>query len=96
MDALLPIIIQAVTGIIAGEAVGAAFKQAAMSHVAKIISGAVGGVGGGAILGGLLGDPATAGAMGGMLGDAVGGLLGGGVLTAIVGAIMGGMNKRSA
>ena len=32
MDALLPIIIQAIAGIIGGQAVGAAVKQAAMSQ----------------------------------------------------------------
>lgn len=40
MEALLPIIVQAIAGIVGGEAVGAAFKNAAMSHAAKIISGA--------------------------------------------------------
>jgi hypothetical protein len=50
METLIAIIVQAVTGIIGGEAVGAAFKQAAMGHAAKIISGAIGGIGGGALL----------------------------------------------
>lgn len=89
MEALLPIIVQIVTGVIGGEAVGAAVKQAAMGHVGKILSGAIGGLGGGAILAGLGGD----GALGGLLGDAVGGVVGGGVLTAIVGAVMGAMKK---
>ena len=94
MDALLPIIVQAITGIIGGQAVGAAVKQAAMSQLPKILSGAIGGVAGCQILGSLMGDPATAGALGGLLGDAVGGVAGGGILTAIVGAVMGAMNKR--
>ena len=38
MEALLPIIIQVVTGIIGGQAVGAALKQVDMSQVIKIIS----------------------------------------------------------
>jgi hypothetical protein len=100
METLIAIIVQAVTGIIGGEAVGAAFKQAAMGHAAKIISGAIGGIGGGALLssltGGAAADPATAGALSGMLGDVIGGVGGGAILTAIVGAVMGGMNKSSA
>ena len=46
---------QVITGSLAVEAVGAAFKQAAMRQLVKILSGAIGGVGGGAILGNLLG-----------------------------------------
>lgn len=98
MEALLPIIIQIVTGVIGGQAIGAAFTQAAMGQLPKILSGAIGGVGGGAILGSLLGggaDPATAGALSGVLGDAVGGVGGGAILTAIVGAVMKAMNKSA-
>ena len=47
MNTLLPIIIQIVTGIIGGQAVGAAIKQAAMGQLPKILGGAIGGVGGG-------------------------------------------------
>ena len=85
MDALLPIILQAITGIIGGQAVGSALKQVAMSQLPKILSGVIGGVAGGSILSALGGD---AGALGGMLGDAVGGVGGGAILTAIVGAVM--------
>ncbi len=35
METLLPIIVQVVTGIIGGQAVGAALKQAAMGQLAK-------------------------------------------------------------
>jgi len=77
--------------------VGAAFKQAAMSQLPKILAGAIGGLGGGAILGNLLGggavDPAAGSAMGGLLTDAIGGAGGGAILTAIVGAVMGSMKK---
>ena len=48
MEALLPIIVQAITGVIGGQAVGAALKQAAMGQLPKILGGAVGGVGGAA------------------------------------------------
>lgn len=88
--ALLPIIVQAVAGVIGGQAVGAAFKNAAMSQVTKILAGAVGGVGGGALLSSMGGDT---GALSGMLGHAVGGVAGGGILSAVVGAIMSSMKK---
>ncbi len=102
METLLPIIVQVITGIIGGQAVGAALKQAAMSQLPKIISGAVGGVAGGAILNSLMGggmDPAAvAEAVGGLgsslnIPNIVGGAGGGAILTAIVGAIMGAMKK---
>ncbi|MFH1795114.1 MAG: hypothetical protein ABIK36_16145 [Pseudomonadota bacterium] len=98
MDALLPIIIQIITGIIGGQAVGAAIKQAAMGQLPKIISGAVGGVGGAAILGSLLGgavDPAAAGGLASSLNieNIVGGAGGGAILTAIVGFVMNAMKK---
>ncbi len=97
MESLLPFIIQVITGILGGQAVGAAFSQAAMGQLPKILSGAIGGVGGGALLGSLLGggDPATAGALGGVLSSAIGGAGGGAILTAIVGAIMKAMNKTA-
>lgn len=100
METLLPIIVQVVTGIIGGQAVGAAVKQAAMSQLPKILSGAIGGVGGAAILGSLLGgDPAAATAAAGGIGDVlnlnniVGGAGGGAILTAVVGAVMNAMKK---
>jgi len=91
-----------VTGIIGGQAVGAAVKQAAMSQLPKILSGAIGGVAGGAILNSILGgsiDPATvAQAAQGLgaslnLNNIVGGVGGGAILTAIVGAVMNSMKK---
>lgn len=103
METLLPIIVQVITGIIGGQAVGAAVKQAAMSQLPKIISGAIGGVGGAAILGSLMsGGTVDAGAvanaassLGGSLNlqNIVGGVGGGAILTGIVGAIMGAMKK---
>ncbi|EXL04392.1 hypothetical protein [Aquamicrobium defluvii] len=103
METLLPIIVQVVTGIIGGQAVGAAFKQAAMGQLPKILSGAIGGVGGAAILGSLLGgggiDPSAATAAAEGLGVAInlnnilGGAGGGAILTGIVGAVMNAMKK---
>ncbi|TPK91374.1 hypothetical protein [Mesorhizobium sp. B2-4-17] len=102
-NTLLPIIIQIITGIIGGQAVGAAIKTAAMGQLPKILAGAVGGVGGAAILGSLLGGgtitPDAAAAATSSLGSAlnlkniVGGAGGGAILTAIVGAVMGAMKK---
>jgi hypothetical protein len=102
MNTLLPIIIQIITGIIGGQAVGAAIKTAAMGQLPKILGGAIGGVGGAAILGSLLGhgvDPTAAAAATGGLGSAlnlqniVGGAGGGAILTGILGAVMGAMKK---
>ena len=103
MNTLLPIIIQVITGIIGGQAVGAALKTAAMGQLPKILGGAIGGVGGAAILGSLLGggavDPAAAAAATSGLGSAlnlqniIGGAGGGAILTGILGAVMGAMKK---
>jgi len=93
MEALLPIIIQAVTGAVGGVGVGSVLKQIALSSATKLISGAIGGVAGGQILTNLLSDPAVGSLFSGMLGNAVGGVAGGGILTAIVGLVMKSMNK---
>jgi hypothetical protein len=66
MEAILPIIVQIVTGILGGQAVGAVLQQVAMSQLTKILSGAVGGVAGGTLLSSFLGgaagaDPAATG-----------------------------------
>ncbi|WEX07870.1 hypothetical protein [Chelativorans sp. AA-79] len=90
MEAFVPILVQAISGVVAGEAVGAAFKKAAMSQLPIILSGIVGGVGGGALLSGMGGE---AGALSGVLGHVVGGGAGGAILTGIVGAIMNSMKK---
>lgn len=90
METLLPIIVQVVTGIIGGQAVGAAVKQAAMGQLPKILSGAIGGLGGAAILGQIM--QATAdGSFN--LENIVGGAGGGAILTAIVGVVMNAMKK---
>jgi len=103
MNTLLPIIIQVITGIIGGQAVGVALKNAAMGQLPKILGGAIGGVGGAAILGSLLGggavDPAAAaaatsgGGSGLTLNNIVGGAGGGAIVTGIIGAVIGAMKK---
>ena len=95
MDALLPLLIQIVTGVLGGQAIGAVLKQAAMGQLPKLLAGGIGGVAGGTLLSGLLGgaDPAAAGALGGMASDVIGGAGGGAILTGLLGAVMGGMKK---
>ena len=39
MEAILPIIVQIVTGVLGGQAIGAVLQQVAMSQLTKIISG---------------------------------------------------------
>jgi hypothetical protein len=94
-NVLLQLVVQIITGVIGGQAVGAAMKNAAMTQLPKILAGGIGGIAGGQILTSLVGgaDPATAGALAGTLGDAIGGVGGGAILTAIVGAVMNAMKK---
>ena len=98
---LLPIIVQIITGIIGGQAVGAAIGDAVMGQLPKILSGAIGGVGGAAILGACwaaapsirqqrrVQRPTAHSNLNNILGGAGGGAM----LTGIVGAIMKSMNK---
>lgn len=88
MEALRPIIIQAVTGIIGGLGVSAAMKNVAVSMITKVISGLIGGVAGGQILANVMADS-------GVLSDALGGVGGGAILTAVVGMIMKNMGKTA-
>ncbi|MDG4882178.1 hypothetical protein [Mesorhizobium sp. WSM4884] len=99
-NTLVAIVVQVIAGIIGGQAVGAALKQAAMGQLTKILGGAIGGVGGAAILGSLLGggtvDPAAAAAAAGSafnLPNLAGGVGGGAILTGIIGAVMNAMKK---
>ena len=100
MNTLLPIIIQVIAGVIGGQAIGVALKNAAIGQLPKILGGAIGGVGGAAILGQLLGggavDPAAAATAAGSafnVDNLVGGAGGGAILTGIIGAVMGAMKK---
>lgn len=104
MNTLLPIIVQVIAGVIGGQAIGVALKNAAMGQLTKVLGGAVGGVGGALILDKLLGgggavDPAAVAAAAGGLGSAlnleniVGGAGGGAILTGIIGAVMNAMKK---
>src|SRR6478735_4001605 len=97
-NTLVAIVVQVIMGVIGGQAVGAALKQAAMGQLTKILGGAIGGVGGAAILGSLLGgaDPAAAAGAAGSaidLENHLGGGGGGASLTGIIGAVMGAMKR---
>ena len=77
MEALLPIIIQVISGVVGGGAMGSVVKSAAMGMLPKLLSGGIGGIAGGQLLGGLIGGAAgdAGGGMdlGALLGDAGGG-----------------------
>ena len=97
---LMALVVQVIAGIIGGQAVGAGVKQAAMGQLPKILSGALGGLAGGTILGSLLGggavDPAAvAAATNGAfdLKNLLGGAGGVAILTAIVGIVMNSMKR---
>ncbi|MBB3540912.1 hypothetical protein ATY81_15455 [Rhizobium sp. R72] len=83
MEALLPIITQAIAGAVGGNVASGALKQVAINAVARTIAGAIGGIGGGMLLSMVGGEAA----MTGLIADGIGGLIGGGILSTIVGAV---------
>jgi uncharacterized membrane protein YeaQ/YmgE (transglycosylase-associated protein family) len=94
MESLLPIIIQLVAGAVGGNVGGAALKNSSLGGLGNTIAGALGGVGGGSLLGPLLG----------MAGSAAGGVdigsiatsgVGGIVLQIVAGLIKSQMNKTA-
>ncbi|MGB7286896.1 MAG: hypothetical protein WBC71_08190 [Salaquimonas sp.] len=108
MEAILPIILQVISGAAGGGIVGNLVKTVGMSMISKMLLGGVGGLAGGALatgsgpLGGLLGgvlgmagggDAAGGMDMGSILGQVAGGAVGGGALTGIGGLIAGMMKK---
>ncbi len=101
MDALLPIIIQAVAGIAGGGGIAALLQKVDLGGKGNLIAGAVGGVGGGQLAsllgiigaagaGATTGDPSSGLDFGNLIGSAVGGGVGGAALTGILGTFMGG------
>lgn len=108
MEALIPIILQVVSGAAGGGIVGGLIKTVGMSMIKKMLLGGAGGLVGGAVatgagpLGGLLGgltgmaaggDASTGMDMGGIIGNLAGGAVGGGALTGIGGMLAGMMKK---
>jgi uncharacterized membrane protein YeaQ/YmgE (transglycosylase-associated protein family) len=91
MEMVTNLIIQLISGVVGGNAAGAALKDYNLGNLGNTIAGAIGGVGGGQILQALV--PAIASAAGGELdlgaivGQIVGGGAGGAILTVIAGLV---------
>jgi len=83
---IINLIIQLIAGAVGGNAAAAGMEQADLGRAGNTIAGALGGIGGGQILGALV--PALASAAGGVdwkvvVGQLVGGGVGGAILTII-------------
>ena len=92
MDTLVNLIIQLISGVVGGNAAGAALKDYSLGNVGNTISGAIGGVGGGQLLQAIIPAIASAAAGGGVdigsiLGQVVGGGAGGAILMVIAGLL---------
>ena len=91
MELVTNLIIQLISGVVGGNAAGAALKDYNLGNLGNTIAGAIGGVGGGQILQALV--PAIASAAGGELdlgaivGQMVVGGAGGAILTVIAGLV---------
>ncbi len=93
---IINLIIQIIAGAIGGNAAAAGVDNADLGKVGNTIAGALGGVGGGQILGTLI--PALAAAASGVdfkavVGQLVGGSVGGAILTIVVGMLKNAMAK---
>jgi hypothetical protein len=97
---LVNLIIQLISGAVGSGVLARMISQLNLGPIGNLITGALGGVGGGNILGSLLGAGATAATGGGDLGSIltqiVGGGVGGPILTAIVALIRNAMAGKSA
>ena len=91
MEMLINLVIQLISGVVGGNAVGAALKDYNLGSLGNTIAGALGGVGGGQLL--LAAMPAIAGVAGGSLdvgaiiSQIVGGGAGGAILAVIAGLV---------
>jgi uncharacterized membrane protein YeaQ/YmgE (transglycosylase-associated protein family) len=92
MEALLPLIIQLVSGAVGGNIGGAAMKNSSLGGLGNTIAGAIGGLGGGSLIGPLLGLGGAAGGGFDVTQLATGGV-GGIVLQIVAGLIKNAMNK---
>ena len=93
---IINLIIQLIAGAVGGNAAAASMENVNLGTAGNTIAGALGGVGGGQILGALV--PALAAAAGGVdwkvvVGQLVGGSVGGAILTVIAGVIKNAMAK---
>jgi hypothetical protein len=93
MEQLLPIILQLVAGGIGGNVGGVAMKNSSLGGLGNTIAGALGGVGGGSLLGPLLGMAAGGGGVniGNLAASGVGGI----ILQIVAGLIKSQMNKSA-
>ena len=92
MDTVVNLIIQLISGVVGGNAAGAALKDYNLGNLGNTIAGAIGGVGGGQLLQALIPAIASAAAGGGVdigsvIGQIVGGGAGGAILTVIAGLV---------
>ena len=93
MESLLPLIIQLVVGAIGGNIGGAALKNSSLGTLGNSIAGAVGGVGGGSLLGPLLGMASSGGGFD--IGSIATAGIGGIVVQVVAGLIKNAMNKSA-
>ena len=76
MEQLLPIILQLVAGAVGGNVGGAAMKDSSLGGLGNTIAGAIGGVGGGSLLGPMIGMAANGGfSVGNLAASGVGGIV---------------------
>jgi uncharacterized membrane protein YeaQ/YmgE (transglycosylase-associated protein family) len=96
MEAIINIVIQAVTGGLGGISAGKVLPKLSLGKIGDIIAGIVGGVGGGQLLNALgVGVSATGSLdIGSILTSVLGGGIGGGALMAIVSAVKGAFAKK--
>jgi hypothetical protein len=91
MEMLINLVIQLISGVVGGNAIGAALKDYNIGSLGNTIAGALGGVGGGQLL--LAAMPAIAGAtngsldVGAIISQIVGGGAGGAILTVLAGLL---------
>jgi hypothetical protein len=94
MEALIPLVIQFISGAVGGGIAGSLIKKAAMELLPKILAGGIGGIGGATILSSILGgDASSLMDVGSLINNIGGGLIGGGVLSTIAGTVLGSMKK---
>ena len=82
MEALMPLIINLISGAVGGNVVGAVLKNLSLGTVGNSLAGIVGGGLGGQLLSSL-----GAGGLDGIIGQVAGGGVGGGVVMLVIGLI---------
>jgi len=92
MEAIIPIIIQVISGLVGGGAISSLAKSGAgavaMSILPRLLAGGLGGIGGAQILAAVLGSGTSGLDLMPLISNIGGGVVGGGVLTGLAGAIM--------